>query len=70
MYACTKAAYEVMRKNKYGRIVNVSSPTGLYGNFGQSNYAIAKGALLPFTKTLAIEGESKNIKVNVIAPQA
>lgn len=70
MYACSKAAWKYMIAQKYGRIINVSSASGLYGNFGQANYAAAKMAAVGFTQTLAKEGANKNIKVNVIAPLA
>jgi len=59
-----------MRENKYGRIINVASAAGLYGNFGQVNYSAAKLGILGFTKSVAIEGASKNIKANCIAPLA
>lgn len=70
VFACTKAAYKYMQEQKYGRIINVSSPAGLYGNFGQVNYSCAKAGLTGFTKALAKEGKSANIHVNVIAPMA
>ena len=66
----SKAAYLVMREQKYGRIVNVASSAGLYGNFGQCNYAAMKLGILGFTFALAREGEKRNIKVNCIAPVA
>lgn len=69
-YKTTKAAWPHMRKQKFGRIINVASAAGLYGNFGQSNYSAMKLGLVGFTKTLAREGESKNIHANVIAPLA
>lgn len=69
-YSVTKAAWRAMKTNKYGRIINTSSGSGLYGNFGQSNYATAKLGLHGFTQTLAIEGEKYNIKVNSIVPVA
>lgn len=69
-YKTTKAAWESMQKQKYGRIVNVASAAGLYGNFGQANYSAAKLAILGFTKAIAREGASKNIKANCIAPIA
>jgi NAD(P)-dependent dehydrogenase (short-subunit alcohol dehydrogenase family) len=65
---CTKAVWEIMRTQNYGRIVMTSSSSGLYGNFGQSNYGAAKMALVGLMNTLAIEGEKNNIKVNCIAP--
>lgn len=64
------AAYPLMREQGYGRLVSTASGAGLFGNFGQSSYAAAKMAILGLTKTLAIEGASRNIKANVIAPQA
>lgn len=69
-YAVTKAAWNLMRKQKFGRIVNVTSAAGLYGNFGQSHYAAAKMGIVGFTNTLAKEGKKRNIHVNVIAPIA
>ena len=65
-----KAAWESMRKNGYGRIVNVASAAGIYGNGGQANYSAAKLGIAGLTFTLAREGASKNIKANVIAPLA
>ncbi len=70
MYACTKAAWPVFLKQKFGRIVNVSSPSGLYGSYGQANYSTAKAGIYGFTKTLAKEGDKYNIKSNCIAPVA
>lgn len=69
-FACTKAAWPYMVKQGYGRIVNTSSASGLYGNFGQTNYSAAKMALVGMSKTLAAEGDKYNIRVNCIAPLA
>ncbi|KAJ3350436.1 hypothetical protein HDU83_009721 [Entophlyctis luteolus] len=69
-YKVTKAAWDVFQKQGYGRIINTSSASGIYGNFGQANYAAAKYALHGFTLTLAREGAKKNILVNSIAPVA
>ncbi len=66
----THPAYEHMKARGYGRIVNTSSGSGLFGSFGQSAYAAAKAAIMGFTRTLAIEGERYGIKVNAIAPGA
>lgn len=62
--------WPLMQQKSYGRIVNVTSGAGLYGNFGQANYAAAKMGILGLTQTLAKEGEKSNIKVNCIAPVA
>jgi NAD(P)-dependent dehydrogenase (short-subunit alcohol dehydrogenase family) len=67
---CTKAVWEVMRDQKYGRIVMTTSSSGLYGNFGQSNYGAAKLALVGFMQTLALEGARYGIHVNCVAPTA
>lgn len=69
-YACTKAVWPIMRKQKYGRIINTASAAGLYGNFGQANYSAAKLSQVTFAKTLAREGAKYNIIVNAIAPIA
>jgi NAD(P)-dependent dehydrogenase (short-subunit alcohol dehydrogenase family) len=65
-----KAAWEIMRTQNYGRIVVTTSSTGLYGNFGQSNYGAAKLALVGLMNTLKIEGGKNNIHVNAICPVA
>ena len=67
---CTKAAWPHMVERKYGRVVMTTSSSGLYGNFGQSNYGAAKMALVGLMQTLALEGEKHNIKVNCLAPTA
>ena len=67
-YFVTQPAFKIMKENNYGRIVNVASPSGLFGNFGQTNYGAAKMGIVGLTNVLAIEGAKYNIKVNVIAP--
>jgi NAD(P)-dependent dehydrogenase (short-subunit alcohol dehydrogenase family) len=67
---CTKAVWEVMRNQSYGRIVMTSSSTGLYGNFGQTNYGAAKMAMVGMMNTLHQEGAKYNIHVNCLAPTA
>ena len=67
---CCKAVWEVMREQKFGRIVMTTSSSGLYGNFGQANYGAAKMALVGLMQTLAIEGAKYGIKVNCLAPTA
>jgi NAD(P)-dependent dehydrogenase (short-subunit alcohol dehydrogenase family) len=67
---CTKAVWETMRAQNYGRIVMTTSSSGLYGNFGQSNYGAAKMALVGLMQTLALEGAKHDIRVNCIAPTA
>lgn len=67
---CTKAVWEIMRAQNYGRIVMTTSSSGLYGNFGQSNYGAAKMALVGLMQTLSIEGQKNDIRVNCLAPTA
>jgi len=67
---CTKACWEIMREQAYGRIVVTTSSSGLYGNFGQTNYGSAKMGVIGMMNTLAQEGAKYNIKVNALAPTA
>ena len=67
---CSKAVWPHMVRQKRGRIVMTTSSSGLYGNFGQSNYGAAKMALVGLMQTLAIEGEKHDIRVNCLAPTA
>jgi NAD(P)-dependent dehydrogenase (short-subunit alcohol dehydrogenase family) len=67
---CCKAVWDVMRAQNFGRIIMTTSSSGLYGNFGQSNYSAAKMALVGLMQTLSIEGAKNNIRVNCLAPTA
>jgi NAD(P)-dependent dehydrogenase (short-subunit alcohol dehydrogenase family) len=67
---CTKACWDIMKAQEYGRIVVTSSSSGLYGNFGQSNYGAAKMAVVGMMNTLAQEGAKYNVKINALAPTA
>jgi NAD(P)-dependent dehydrogenase (short-subunit alcohol dehydrogenase family) len=67
---CTKAVWEIMREQAYGRIVFTTSSSGLYGNFGQSNYGAAKMAVVGLMNTLHLEGAKYDIRVNCLAPTA
>ena len=66
----TKAVWDLMREQNYGRILMTASSTGLYGNFGQANYGAAKLGLAGLTKTLYLEGAKNNVRVNTIVPVA
>ena len=67
---CTQAVWTHMRDQEYGRIVFTSSGSGLYGNFGQSNYGAAKASVVGLMNVLAQEGARSNIRVNILAPTA
>ncbi len=66
----TKAVWAGMQEQQHGRIVLTTSSSGLYGNFGQSNYGAAKMALVGLMQTLALEGAKRNVRVNCLAPSA
>ncbi len=67
---CTKAVWDIMREQNYGRIVVTTSSSGMYGNFGQSNYGAAKMAVLGLMNTLVLEGAKYDIRINALAPTA
>jgi NAD(P)-dependent dehydrogenase (short-subunit alcohol dehydrogenase family) len=67
---CTKAVWELMRQQGYGRIVMTTSSSGLYGNYGQTNYGAAKLALVGFMNSLKLEGAKYDIRVNCLSPSA
>jgi NAD(P)-dependent dehydrogenase (short-subunit alcohol dehydrogenase family) len=67
---CTKAVWEPMRERQYGRVVFTTSSSGLYGNFGQSNYGAAKMGVVGLMNVLHLEGEKYGIRVNCLAPSA
>ena len=67
---CTKAVWEIMKLQNYGRIVMTTSSSGMYGNFGQTNYGAAKAGVVGFMNTLCIEGAKYDIRVNALAPAA
>jgi NAD(P)-dependent dehydrogenase (short-subunit alcohol dehydrogenase family) len=67
---CTKAVWETMREQNYGRVMLTSSASGIYGNFGQANYGAAKAAMIGLMNVLSQEGAKNNIRVNTLAPTA
>lgn len=67
-YNCTKVALKTMTRQRYGRIINISSVSGVMGNAGQANYAASKAGLIGFTKSIAREVASRSITVNAVAP--
>ncbi len=67
---CTKAVWDIMKAQEYGRIVVTTSSSGLYGNFGQTNYGAAKMGVVGLMNTLVQEGAKYNIRVNALAPTA
>ena len=68
VFLCTKAALRPMIKQRWGRVINLSSVTGLVGNEGQANYTAAKAGIIGFTRTVAKEVASRGITVNAVAP--
>ena len=69
-YKVTHAAWPLLREQQFGRVIMTTSSSGIYGNFGQANYSMAKLGLVGLMKTLAHEGQTKNVFVNAIAPMA
>ena len=69
-FCVTRAAFPLMKENGFGRIVLTASAAGLFGNFGQANYAAAKSAMIGLMNVLKIEGSKYNVKINTIAPMA
>ena len=67
---CTHTIYPIMREQEYGRIIFTSSASGVFGNFGQTNYGSAKMAMIGLMNTLKIEGQNKNVFTNSITPVA
>lgn len=67
---CTKAVWNHMKENAYGRIVMTTSSSGMYGNFGQANYGAAKAGLSGFMRTLCLEGAKYDIRINTLSPTA
>ena len=68
VFVCTKASVRQMMRQRYGRIVNIASVVGIFGNKGQANYAASKAGIIGFTKAMAKELGSRNITVNAVAP--
>ena len=69
-FNCTKAVWDIMKAQEYGRIVMTTSSSGLYGNFGQANYSAAKAGVVGLMNTLVLEGNKYNIHVNALSPTA
>jgi NAD(P)-dependent dehydrogenase (short-subunit alcohol dehydrogenase family) len=69
-FCVSKPAFKIMKENQFGRIINTTSGAGLYGNFGQANYASAKMGLIGLMHSLSVEGAKYNIKCNALAPVA
>jgi len=68
VFLCTRAVIRDMMRQRWGRVVNISSIVGIAGNPGQANYASAKAGIIGFTKTIAKEVASRNVTVNAVAP--
>ncbi len=69
-FCVTQPALKIMKKNQYGRIIFTTSSSGMYGNFGQSNYGAAKMGVIGMMNTLKLEVDKYNIKINAVAPNA
>ncbi|HLU09182.1 MAG TPA: 3-oxoacyl-ACP reductase family protein, partial [Oceanobacillus sp.] len=67
-WLCSKAAVRAMMRKRYGRIINITSVSGIMGNAGQTNYSASKAGIIGFTKALAREVAARNITVNAVAP--